>query len=171
MAGEIHFHAGDYNITRSGNYHFGQYNNLDEVAITGTIHNHGPGILAISSISVINEDNCSFVFTVPPSAIDLSEGGATVFQGSVTPTSVGIYVFTVRIISDDPNTPQLDITFEGHAFDSNGTIYHIHSSNKQAFCATVLGPNRWADHIVFSEDGDKLAGLADRLDETNYYST
>lgn len=80
---------------------------------TFTITNTGGQPLIISSAAVVSSSNTDTV-TVAPSSATIPAQGSQTFTVTANPTAAGAFGGTVRVNSNDPDTPALDYCFTGN---------------------------------------------------------
>ncbi|HYC89688.1 MAG TPA: choice-of-anchor D domain-containing protein [Thermoanaerobaculia bacterium] len=80
---------------------------------TFTITNTGGQPLIISSAAVIGSTNTDTV-TVAPTSATIAPQGSTTFTVTANPTAAGPFSGTIRVNSNDPDTPALDYCFTGN---------------------------------------------------------
>lgn len=80
---------------------------------TFTITNTGGQPLIISSASVVSSTNTDTV-TVAPNAATIAPQASQTFTVTANPTAAGAFGGTIRVNSNDPDTPALDYCFTGN---------------------------------------------------------
>ncbi|HEX6083448.1 MAG TPA: choice-of-anchor D domain-containing protein [Thermoanaerobaculia bacterium] len=80
---------------------------------TFTITNTGGQPLIISSAAVVSSSNTDTV-TVAPASATIAPQGSTTFTVTANPTAAGPFGGTIRVNSNDPDTPALDYCFTGN---------------------------------------------------------
>ena len=80
---------------------------------TFTITNTGGQPLIISSAAVVSSTNTDTV-TVAPTSATIAPQGSQTFTVTANPTAAGAFGGTIRVNSNDPDTPALDYCFTGN---------------------------------------------------------
>jgi hypothetical protein len=80
---------------------------------TFTITNTGGRPLVISSVAVVSSANTDSVTVAPTSATVAAQASQT-FTVTANPTAAGPFSGTIRVNSNDPDTPALDYCFSGN---------------------------------------------------------
>lgn len=84
------------------------------VDTTFTVTNTGEQPLIISSVTVVSATNAT-TMTVAPTGATLAPQASQTFTVTTDPAAAGTYGGTIRINSNDPDSPAIDFCFEGTA--------------------------------------------------------
>ena len=80
--------------------------------VTITVTNTGGQPLVVSSVAPVTQTNATI--TVAPTAATIAPQGSATFTVSADPTAAGAFSGTVRVNSNDPDTPATDICISGN---------------------------------------------------------
>ncbi|HKR65539.1 MAG TPA: choice-of-anchor D domain-containing protein, partial [Thermoanaerobaculia bacterium] len=80
---------------------------------TFTITNTGGQPLVISNVAVVSNTNATTI-TPSPTSVTIAPQGSSTFTVTVDPASAAPFGGTIRVNSNDPDTPALDFCFTGN---------------------------------------------------------
>jgi len=130
------------------NTDFGVTNNLSSIIKNYTIENIGTANLNLTSIT---SDNSDFVITVQPSML-ISNGGTSNFSVSFTPSSNGVSLAIITILSNDSDESEYTFSLKGTGDLSLTTLSLINT-----FSLTVLEPSG----LAFDKANNQLYTVSD----------
>jgi hypothetical protein len=89
--------------------------NTNNSTATFTVTNTGGDTLIINSVGPSGTPVNATFSVSPPAPISLLPGANQTFTVTANPTAVGPYSGTIRVSTNDPDTPNRDICFSGTA--------------------------------------------------------
>ncbi|HUH03722.1 MAG TPA: choice-of-anchor D domain-containing protein, partial [Kofleriaceae bacterium] len=107
----------------SGSLEFGDINvGQNSSSQTVAVSNFGTADLSISQVSIFGTGASSFAITsgqVPPPTFVVAPGAQTSWQLRCTPATVGAKSATLRIVSNDPDQPNTDVSLSCNGVQSS----------------------------------------------------
>jgi autotransporter-associated beta strand protein/T5SS/PEP-CTERM-associated repeat protein len=97
-------------------------------AKTFTIRNSGTLPLTLGSVTKVGAQASEFLINTTGMSTTLAAGATTAFTVSFHPTALGERSTTLRVSSDDPNTPDFDMTLTGTGIDTSPPVITPHAN-------------------------------------------
>lgn len=108
-------------VVLPGTYHYGTLAAGMSAAHTFVLHNTGNLDLELANIRLLGSDAAAFRLPPPPAVLTLSPGESLDLEVAFEPLVEGGKTATMRIDSNDPDQPELDVTLTGQAVLVAGT--------------------------------------------------
>jgi alpha-tubulin suppressor-like RCC1 family protein len=100
------------------NLDFGSENlNTPGAAETFTVRSTGTGALSIASVTTVGGDAADFMVNTTGMVTTVSPGSSTTFTVSFSPAALDNRSTTLRVASNDPDTPNFDVQLSGTGID------------------------------------------------------
>lgn len=97
-------------------------------AKTFTVRNSGTLPLNLGSVAKAGSQASEFLINTTGMSTTLAAGATTAFTVSFHPTALGERSTTLRVSSDDPNTPDFDMTLTGTGIDTSPPVITPHAN-------------------------------------------
>lgn len=147
-----------------GSYDFGAVTIGKSASTTFTVTNEGDAPLSLSKYQVSG----STTFRVTGSPLDLEKGDSGTFSVTFTPNTTGKLSATLALISNDPDSPSLEVSLsgEGDSPDADGDGYTVAEGDCNDKDDTI---NPGVDELCDGIDNNCESGEDDALDAPTWY--